>query len=429
MKTLPRISGFLALAGLAATARAQSEYQFTLVEAFTPSYNLRECYLTDINELGLACGTATREYQVAGGTSIGYSGLTWTDATEKSPLDAILWPRGVNNHGWVVGLRTVFDAGSGSVVATIPYPPGGMSTMEALGVNDAGTVVGYAQTCVCSNSNGLLQIPFVWDAVNGTRAVNVPGAKELRRVNATDVAVGNIRGTGPTAFRYDVASGAYATLSPLLPAGANGPAPSVGADVNDQGTIAGYYTDQTTFVRRGVIWAASGSVVTFASFGGVDADVFAQGINNSGTAVGYAQPGQGAAFHAFVWDAAHGIRDLNSLTAGVPQGFILDRALKVNDRGWIVGDGHYGPGWSTSIAFVLRPAGAACYANCDGSVTAPAVNTGDFTCFLQRYSAAVLLPAAQQQADYANCDGSANFPQVNTGDFTCFLQKYAAGGP
>jgi hypothetical protein len=68
-----------------------------------------------------------------------------------------------------------------------------------------------------------------------------------------------------------------------------------------------------------------------------------------------------------------------------------------------------------------------CYANCDSSTTAPVVNTGDFTCFLQQYSAAVQLPAAQQQPHYANCDGSTTFPMVNTGDFTCFLQKYAAG--
>jgi hypothetical protein len=77
--------------------------------------------------------------------------------------------------------------------------------------------------------------------------------------------------------------------------------------------------------------------------------------------------------------------------------------------------------------FVEYATGAPCYANCDSSTTQPVVNTGDFTCFLQQYSAAVQLPAAQQQAHYANCDGSTTFPMVNTGDFTCFLQKYAAG--
>ena len=73
------------------------------------------------------------------------------------------------------------------------------------------------------------------------------------------------------------------------------------------------------------------------------------------------------------------------------------------------------------------PGAPVCYANCDGSTTAPVVNTADFTCFLQQYSAAIQLSEPEQQAHYANCDGSTTFPEVNTADFTCFLQKYAAG--
>ena len=53
--------------------------------------------------------------------------------------------------------------------------------------------------------------------------------------------------------------------------------------------------------------------------------------------------------------------------------------------------------------------------------------TADITCFLQQYSAAIVLPSAQQQAHYSNCDNSTTFPQVNTADFTCFLHRYAAG--
>src|ERR1043165_1214091 len=62
----------------------------------------------------------------------------------------------------------------------------------------------------------------------------------------------------------------------------------------------------------------------------------------------------------------------------------------------------------------------ACYPNCDASTAAPALNTADFTCFLQKYAA---------QEPYANCDGSTAEPTLNTGDFTCFLQRYAAGCP
>jgi len=70
-----------------------------------------------------------------------------------------------------------------------------------------------------------------------------------------------------------------------------------------------------------------------------------------------------------------------------------------------------------TVTFAPPPA---CYANCDGSTAAPALNVGDFTCFLQKYAA---------QEAYANCDGSTAAPALNVGDFTCFLQKYAAGCP
>lgn len=65
-----------ALLLLAAAATAQPEYQFTLVEAFTPTYALREAYIWDINDVGTAVGTATRAYAVPNGTSITYSGFT-----------------------------------------------------------------------------------------------------------------------------------------------------------------------------------------------------------------------------------------------------------------------------------------------------------------------------------------------------------------
>jgi hypothetical protein len=61
-----------------------------------------------------------------------------------------------------------------------------------------------------------------------------------------------------------------------------------------------------------------------------------------------------------------------------------------------------------------------CYANCDASTTAPVLNVGDFTCFLQRFAAG---------ESYANCDQSTTAPVLNVGDFTCFLQRFAAGCP
>ena len=60
----------------------------------------------------------------------------------------------------------------------------------------------------------------------------------------------------------------------------------------------------------------------------------------------------------------------------------------------------------------------ACYANCDGSTTAPVLNVLDFSCFLNQFAAG---------ATYANCDGSTTAPALNVLDFSCFLNRFAAG--
>jgi len=40
-----------------------------------------------------------------------------------------------------------------------------------------------------------------------------------------------------------------------------------------------------------------------------------------------------------------------------------------------------------------------------------------------------VMGAAAAPSCYANCDGSTSAPVLNVADFTCFLQKYAAGCP
>jgi hypothetical protein len=76
------------------------------------------------------------------------------------------------------------------------------------------------------------------------------------------------------------------------------------------------------------------------------------------------------------------------------------------------------PSGTSATATVTLVYGEACYANCDGSTTAPVLNVADFTCFLQRFAAG---------ESYANCDGSTTVPVLNVADFTCFLQRFATG--
>jgi hypothetical protein len=69
-------------------------------------------------------------------------------------------------------------------------------------------------------------------------------------------------------------------------------------------------------------------------------------------------------------------------------------------------------------SFRLLAGPASCYANCDGSTSAPILNVADFTCFLQQYAAG---------SAYANCDQSTQPPVLNVADFACFMKRFAVG--
>jgi hypothetical protein len=76
--------------------------------------------------------------------------------------------------------------------------------------------------------------------------------------------------------------------------------------------------------------------------------------------------------------------------------------------------------WDVGVDNISITEGSSCYANCDGSTTAPVLNVLDFTCFLNKFAAGDA---------YANCDGSTVPPVLNVLDFTCFLNRFAAGCP
>jgi hypothetical protein len=59
-----------------------------------------------------------------------------------------------------------------------------------------------------------------------------------------------------------------------------------------------------------------------------------------------------------------------------------------------------------------------CYANCDYSTNAPALDVNDFVCFQSKFAAG---------DGYANCDGSSLAPTLNVADFICFMTKFAGG--
>jgi probable HAF family extracellular repeat protein len=326
----------------AGPASAAVEYDFILVDAFQPDYDLKESLLLDLNNQGLGCGIATDLPT--------YSGYFWSAAAGKTRLPFTL-ARGINDVGQVAGLNMVYDVPTGSVV-TIPHVPGAVASPVALDINDSGVVVGYAETCFCSNSDRTLQLPFIWDPVGGSRSIPVEGAKELVKINNNNVAVGIIRGGSPDGFVYEIATGRTIRLAAFLP---GNPYPRTEAsDVNDLGMVTGRHRAFDALSFDGFVWTeAAGATLLPRLHDNAAMDVHPLALNDAGVVVGMAEISNHV-WHAFMWDSERGIRDLNDLAA-LPPEFILDRAFAINDKGWIGGDGHLGPYWSSSQAFVLVP--------------------------------------------------------------------------
>ncbi len=332
-----------AAAGITSFVTAGPEYAFTLVDAFTPSYDLRECYIYDINDENVACGTATIQI----GPSITYSGFYWMPPNEKTPIQ-ISWPHGINNGGLMAGVAQAYDIPAGEFT-TLPLLPATYYPLVLQRVNEAGLGTGYVQICNCSNSQGALQIPYLWDAENGARTLAVPGAKGAAAANNNGLVVGWTGGWSmPDSYVYDLNSESYTLMSTVF-GGTNTQTTAV--DVNDNDVVVGSRKNTNGTITWGYTWTAGGGVTLLPlPPAGYQPALRPTAINDAGTIVGAIYT-PNATSHAFVYDAAHGVRDLNTLTEAA--GFTLMTATAVNDNGWIVGYGYGGGGMYKS--YVLRP--------------------------------------------------------------------------
>jgi len=409
MMTRPALVATLALCG--GTAHAQPLYDFTLVDSLVPTYGLRETYIYDINDHGVAIGTTTANTPIG----ISYAGFTWTPAG-GSVVVPLSWPHGISNTSLAVGVGTVIDLTT-SQTWSPPLLPGTYIVPYPADINDAGVAVGMVQICNCSNSAGTLQIPYIWDAVQGARTVAVPDAKGLSRVNSSGVAIGWVGGNSqPDSFFVDLGTGQYTMMSTVVPN--TGPGSTKAADINDHGVVVGTRTGTGAVYFYGYIYSPAAGAQLFPLPPAPYQQAFSPTtINNAGQIAGQIYI-QGSP-RSCIYDAENGFRDLNdpAVVAGIPAGFVLMYTSRINNNGWIVGYGAGGGGMYKS--FVLRPR-EACYANCDGSSVPPVLNVSDFICFQTRFAAG---------DPYVNCDGSSVPPVLNVSDFVCYLNRFAAGCP
>ncbi len=127
------------------------------------------------------------------------------------------------------------------------------------------------------------------------------------------------------------------------------------ADVNDNDVVVGSRMNSNGTITWGYTWSAAGGVTLLPLLpAGYQPYVGPSGINDAGTIVGSIYTPT-ASSRAFVYDAAHGVRDLNALTSA--PGFTLMTATAVNDNGWIVGYGYGGGGMYKSFVLQLIATG------------------------------------------------------------------------
>ena len=199
--------------------------------------------------------------------------------------------------------------------------------------------------------------------------------------------------------RFIVRATAVATLS-FAAVAATATTVSAQDRLNFNGSIATGYT-----------WSPATGVTTLPfPPAGFQPYVCPAGINDAGVVVGSIYTTL-ASQRAFVYDAARGVRDLNTLITPAA-GFTLMSATAINDHGWIVGIGYGGGGMYKS--YVLKPLGSACYPDCnaDGALTVT-----DFGCFQTRFVAG---------DPYADCNADG---EQTVADFGCFQSSFVQGCP
>lgn len=208
----------------------------------------------------------------------------------------------VNAAGDVAGYST---HSNGSFHAVIWTPtgirdlgvPAGFSDTFAEGLNDAGVVVGFANT-------GTIQptAAFVWTAASGMTLLRGPGATPVNII-ANDInnggeIVGQLAvGSRFHAYRHTSAGG-YVDIHPAGYLNSNALA------IAENGDVAGEVV-LFNFDEHAALWRANGTFVDLGSLGGREATAF--GLNSLGTVVGRSTNPQNVEF-GFVWRSGTGLR-------------------------------------------------------------------------------------------------------------------------
>jgi probable HAF family extracellular repeat protein len=259
-------------------------------------------------------------------------GMYW-NGTSASDLDAPsstvnTFVHGMGPSGKIVGengagLAFVWNHGTGFSYLTNL----GGTTGAAFGTNAAGDVVG-------TNTQSSLVYGVAWKLAAGAPTQLTPADSKFfasaRAINSSRTIAGISFDSNDlaTVWNYNSGSGAWTAQS----LGTLGGVGSDAFDINSAGNVVGFATRSTEVGGTGAfLWHPGDASVTDLDPSQDFGNTFASGINDNNVVVGSDTNGG-----AFVWDSAHGMRNLQDLIDPSAPYLVTD-ARDVNDNGWIIG--------------------------------------------------------------------------------------------
>jgi probable HAF family extracellular repeat protein len=255
---------------------------------------------------------------------------------------------GINDSGLIVGRTSTATSPSNNFVAVAWDPTGTSYTVRALaqlgafpyssamGVNNAGYVVGYShnQTVAAYWVDGhptSSTRATLWTGPNQSTVVDLglPGetTSAAFAINVHGQIVGDSQQPSAHSRAILWTEGVPQDLG-TLPGGFH----SYARGINDHGVVVG--KAQTSDGLQAFVWQ-DGAMSQLPNLGGTLS--WAWDINNDGLIVGYSNE------RAVIWENGQ-LFDLNSLITGIPtgshnSGLVLKEAYAVNEMGWIVARG------------------------------------------------------------------------------------------
>jgi probable HAF family extracellular repeat protein len=237
--------------------------------------------------------------------------------------------------------RPVLTGGAGVDIFPTVAPGEIQPTGVAIGLSDAGQITGSAFGLVTPDDYK----PFRWTAATGAvRLVGCCDTEWGNDINEAGVVVGTAQTDAATGSRGFVASGTTMTRLPILP-GAAAELSAGAVAINDVGQIVGSSMTGSS-ATHAVLWSSEGAIQDLGTLGGTNSAAI--DINDAGLVIGSSQIAGDAVTHFFLWSALGGMADLNTLI-GVP----LESVVEINDENQITGT--YKTAGGATHAFLYTP--------------------------------------------------------------------------